>query len=224
MAFVLPILQTANKTAGAACFVQFVLEEAVQGGLMACYIAQKMRRPGEAAIVESHLENVTLPLLEGLTDSVSFLAPWAQPAFEDFAKAGYLAVKIYKAGKAEVTAPIPPDPTKKAEIEFTRPITKLPNEPQTKEPVTFFTTFRALKKTGSATKQHEFSWSVDGKELKRETLAAESHQDETKIFFMVNFAKPGTYSIKCSIYEYKSTNWITLNEVTSTVTVTAAGT
>lgn len=96
MAWAIPIIEGMEYVTNAAAFYQFILEEAIQSELMACFICSKVKGNFHNWKVLDQLENHTIPHLEAFNSTWAFLAFWCQPPFEQFAKASRLACKVYR--------------------------------------------------------------------------------------------------------------------------------
>ena len=81
---------------GIITFYQFILEEAIQGGCMACYIGKKYDKIGTMDPVIDRLENHTIPRLEDYNNTWGYIAIYNRGAFQAFIKASKLAVRAYK--------------------------------------------------------------------------------------------------------------------------------
>jgi hypothetical protein len=81
----------------AVAFYQFILEEAIQSGVMGCYLARQQNKPILSVPILDQLENHTIPALKKFNQFWGHLAFWCQPAFDDFRKAAEMSVRIYRA-------------------------------------------------------------------------------------------------------------------------------
>jgi len=84
---------------GIITFYQFLLEEAIQAGLMACYINTVIRKQGRTAAIIEQLKNHTIPALEEYNRDWGYIALFNREAFRVYAIAARLAVRAYEESK-----------------------------------------------------------------------------------------------------------------------------
>lgn len=93
----LKILNGLCYVTNACAFFQFIVEEALQSGLMACYVAQKQHNLFKALPTLEHLYTKTLVSLVVFNRTAGDIAFWCKIPFEMFAKATRLCALTYAA-------------------------------------------------------------------------------------------------------------------------------
>lgn len=200
MAWAVPVIHGLMYVANAVCFYQFILEEAIQSGVLGVYLIKKARRDGKAAAVLEELESKTIPALRDFNKYWAHLAPWAKWAFRDFALAGELSVAVAKAGVKQDAAPPIPKKYEKSIVEFTTHITRDPTPTYIGQQVTFSASFASTLNLLYPIPGLQAVWTVNGVEVKRETKEAPAHAHPETTEMTHKFEASDTYEIKCNIY------------------------
>lgn len=90
------VLVGIENVISAVVFVMFIYEESIQTASMGCYMAIKHRDVNGLDLCLMQLRDYALPALEKCVEDWGWIAPYAWPSFEMFARSSRASLAVYE--------------------------------------------------------------------------------------------------------------------------------